>query len=113
VAFEHRRRVGQQDGYGVAARDAALGERTGEAAGARVEFGIAPSQWPMDDRDVIGKHRGRARQERQRRERLEIRRIAVEVDIVGGERHGVVIRRIGMAVGDDGAPAKTSPTGMA
>jgi hypothetical protein len=41
----------------------------------------------MDDRGAIGKNRGGPLQERQRRERLKIRRIAIEVDVVGRHVH--------------------------
>jgi len=40
----------------------------------------------MDDGGAVGKHRGRPLQEGQRRERLEIRRVAVEIDVIGALR---------------------------
>ncbi len=86
VAFEHRGGIGEDDRDGVAAADAALRQRRAEAARARVEIAVAPSQRPVDDRGVVGKHRGRPLQERQRRERLEVGGIAIEIDVVGG--HG-------------------------
>ena len=42
----------------------------------------------MDDRGLVRIDVGGARQERQRRQRLEIRRIAVEIGVVG-RRHRV------------------------
>jgi hypothetical protein len=46
----------------------------------------------MDDGGVVGKHRGRSLQERERRERLKIRRVAVEIDVVRRVRHGAIMR---------------------
>src|SRR5262249_7362633 len=44
----------------------------------------------MDDGGEVGKHRERALQERERRERLKIRRVAVEIGVVGRVRHGAI-----------------------
>ncbi len=93
VAFEHRRRVGEHGRDGVAAGDAALRQGRREPARARIELGVAPAQRPVDDGGVVGKHRRRPRQERERRERLEIRRVAVEIEVVGRLRHGGPLRR--------------------
>ena len=83
VAFEHRRRVGQHRRHRVAAADAALLQRRGELPRARVELAVAPPQRAVHDRGMIGKHGGRALQQRQRRQRLEVRRVAVEAGFVG------------------------------
>jgi hypothetical protein len=88
VAFEHRRRVGEHGGDGVAARDPALGERRRQLPRAGVEIGVAPAHGPMNDRGAVGKHGGRPFQERQRGERLEVRGVAVEISVVGCARHG-------------------------
>ena len=87
VAFEHGGRVGEHGGDGVAALDAALCQRAGKPACARVEVGVAAMEAAMDDRGAIGENRGGPLQERQRRERLKIRRIAIEVDVVGRHVH--------------------------
>ena len=50
VAFEHRRRVGEHGRDRVAAPDAALRQRRGEPARARVELGVAAPQRAVDDR---------------------------------------------------------------
>src|SRR5262245_66656882 len=42
----------------------------------------------MDDRGLFGKHRGRPLQERERRQRLEVRGIAVEIGVVRGLGQG-------------------------
>ncbi len=82
VAFEHRRRVGEHDRHGVAALDAAPRQRRGQLLRARVELGIVPPQIPMNDRSPVGKYRGGPLQERQRSQRLEVRGIPVEIDVV-------------------------------
>ena len=87
MAFEHRRRVGEHHRDGVAALDAALAQRRGEPPRAGIEVAIIAPQRAVDDGDVVGIDRGRALQELQRRQRLEIRRVAVEIDIVGRFRH--------------------------
>src|SRR5262245_38583706 len=60
----------------------------------------------MNDRGVVGKHGGRPFQERERGERLEVRGVAVEIDVVGRGRHGTVIR---LALG--GANRSAPPIG--
>ena len=82
VAFQHRRRVGEHDRDGVTALDAALRQGRSEAARAGVKLAIAAPQRPVNDRGVIGKYRRRPFQERERRKRLEIRRTAIEIDVV-------------------------------
>src|SRR6202030_349571 len=47
-----------------------------------VEVPIISRQPAMDDRRRVGMNLGRARQERQRRQRLEIRRVAFKVGVV-------------------------------
>ena len=87
VRFEHRRRIGQHGRHRVAALDAALGERRGKFCRAREKLAIGPGALAVDDRGLVRIDRGGARQERQRRQRLEIRRVAVEIGVVGC-RHG-------------------------
>ena len=83
MRLEHRRRVREHHRDGVAALDAALGQRRGKAARARVKLGIIAPQRPVDHRRLRRIDRGRALQEGQRGERLEVRRIAVEIGVVG------------------------------
>ena len=65
VAFEHRRRVGEHDGDGVAAREAALRQRRGERLRTRVKLAIVAPKRPMDDRRAgPGRPRRRARERR-------------------------------------------------
>src|SRR6476620_512584 len=92
VAFEHRRSVGEQGRHGIAALDPAFRQRGRKAPRARVELGVAATQCTMDDGGVVGKHRGRSLQERERRERLKIRRVAVEIYVVRRVRHGAIMR---------------------
>jgi hypothetical protein len=82
MGVDHRRGIRQHHRDGVAAPDPGLGERRGETAGAGVERGIGPGPRAVDDRRPVGKHRGGALQKAQRRQRLEVRGIAIEVDLV-------------------------------
>ena len=90
MAFQHRRRVGEHHRDGVAALDAALGQRRGEPPRARIELGVIAPQRPVDDGGVAGKHGRRALEKAERRQRLVIGRIAVEIGVVGRFRHWVV-----------------------
>ena len=83
VAFQHRRRVGQHRRHRVASADAALAQRRGKLPRPRIELAVVPPQRTVHDRELVGKHRRRALQQRQRRQRLEIRRIAVEIGVEG------------------------------
>ncbi len=90
--FKHRRGIGKHHRDGVAASDAMLGQRRGEAARAGVEVPVVDLPLAVDDRRVLGEHRCRALQEGQGRQRLEIRGVAVEIDIVGRAlRHCVIL----------------------
>ena len=82
VALDHRRRVGQQHRHGVAAADAARRQGRTETAAAGIEFGIGPAQGPVDHRDPVREGSGGAVEIGQRRERLEVRGIPVEIPIV-------------------------------
>jgi len=82
VAFEHRRRVGEHDRDRVAAPEAALGERRAEPARPGVELAIIAPQRAVDDRQSVGEDLGRALEQRQGRQRLEIGGIAIEVQVV-------------------------------
>jgi hypothetical protein len=104
MGLDHRRGVCQHDRDGVAAPDPGLGEGGREAAGAGVERGIGPTLRAMHDRGIVGKHRGGALEETERRQRLEVRGIAVEVDLVdlghGESRHGsrAIPKRSGVSI---------------
>ena len=87
MRFEHRRHVGQHRRDGVAALDAAFGQRRGEPSRARIELAVGPRPRAVNDRGLVRIDLGGARQKRQRRERLKIRRVAVEIGVVG-RRHG-------------------------
>ena len=87
VALQHRRRVGQHRRHRVALADAALAQRRGELARPRIELAVIPPQRAVHDGKLIGKYRRCALQQRQWRQRLKIRRIAVEVGLVGRFRH--------------------------
>ena len=87
MRFDHRRRIGEHDGDGVAALDAAPRQRRRQLPGARIELPVIPGPRAMHDRGLVRINRGRAFKKRQRRQRLEIRRIAVEIKVVGC-RHG-------------------------
>jgi hypothetical protein len=83
MRLEHRRRIGEHHRDRVAALDAALRQGRAEPAGARVELGVAAPEHAVNDRGVVGIDRGGAVDQRQRGQRLEIRRIAVEIGVVG------------------------------
>ena len=87
VAFEHRGRVGEHDRDRVAANETSLGERGGEFLRSRVELAITAAQRPVSDRQPIRKHRSGALEKRERRQRLIISGIAIEIAIVGREGH--------------------------
>src|SRR5829696_3474322 len=89
MAFEHGRRVREHHRDRIAALDAALRKRGCKPATATVEVAIIAPQPPVDDRRTLRKHRGRALQEGERRQRLEIGRILVEVAVV--RRHGLTL----------------------
>ena len=86
MAFEHRRRVGEHDGNGVATAKAGLFERAREPTAARIKVPVIASQRAVNDRDAFGKDGRRPLQEGDWRQRLKIRGISFEV---------AIIRRIG------------------
>jgi hypothetical protein len=87
VRLDHRWRIGEHDRDGVAVFDAAARQRRRQLLRTRVEIPVVARQSAVDDRRRVGIHLGGARQKGQRRQRLEIGRIAVEVGIVW-RRHG-------------------------
>jgi hypothetical protein len=82
VALDHRRGVGEHRRDRVALADAAGGKRRGEPAGAGVELGIAVAQGSVNDRRVVRMDGCGTLQEGQRRERLIIGRVPVEIEFV-------------------------------
>ncbi len=89
MAFEHGRGVGQHGGDGVVLADAVAGERRGEPARAGVEVSIAAAQRAVNDRDMVRIDARGTLEEGQRRERLVVGRVAVEIGVVGGCGHAV------------------------
>ena len=87
MALEHRRRVGEHDGDRVAALETALGQRRAEPARTGVEFPIIAPERAVDDRQSVGEDVSGALEQRQRRQRLEIGGVAIEVQIVRRSRH--------------------------
>ena len=88
MRLEHRRRVGKQDRHRIAAADAAIGEGRGKPARPGIELGIGKAKAAMNDGTPVGIDRRRAREERQRRQRLEVGRGLGQVPVVGVDRHG-------------------------
>ena len=91
VRLEHRRDVGQQCGNRVTAAHALAGEGRSEPARAPVEVAVRVAQGAVDDGRVLRHDAGGALQERQGRQRLEVRGIAVEIGI---ERVGHRVDRL-------------------
>ena len=92
VTLEHRRRVGEHDRDCVAAAEAAPGERGGELLRSRVERAVAAAKGAMGDRRPIRKHRRRPLEQGERRQRLKIGRVAVEIAVVGRNGHRAELR---------------------
>ena len=53
MAFQHRRRIGEQHRHGVAALDAALAQRRGQPPRARIELGVVAPQPAVNDGGVL------------------------------------------------------------
>src|SRR5215813_9785846 len=54
---------------------------------ARVEFGIGSAHGAMNDGGLVREYRCRAFEKTQRRQRLVVCRVAIEIDVVGRFRH--------------------------
>src|SRR5262249_41614004 len=67
----------------VAALDAAPRQRRRKLARAHVEFGVAAPKRSVNDGGMLGEDGGRPLQEGEGAERLEVRGVAVEIDVVG------------------------------
>ena len=82
MRLQHRRRVGQHDGHGVALADALFRERRGELQRAPPEVAIGDAPAAMDDRDMIGKGFRGALQIGDRRQRLIIGGLPGEIGFI-------------------------------
>jgi len=82
MRIEHRRNIGRENRDGVADADAAFLQRRCQAPTARVEVAIGDALVAMDDRDRVGKDRGGPLKKGQRRQRLVVRRILVEMKCI-------------------------------
>ena len=87
MAFEHRRRIGEHGGDRVAADKASPHERGSELLRAGMELAVGAAKGPMRDRQPLRKHRRRPLEEGQRRERLKIGRVAIEIAVIRREGH--------------------------
>ena len=86
VRLNHCRRIGEHDRDSVAALDAAARQRRRQLPGARIELPVVPGPRAVHDCGLVRIDRRSALKERKRRQRLEIRRVALEVGVVS--RHG-------------------------
>jgi hypothetical protein len=86
MRLDHGRRVGEHHRDGVAALDAAADKRRGKFARTGIKLPVIPGTLAVDDRGDVRINARGARQKRHRRQRLKIRRIAVEIGVVGA-RH--------------------------
>ena len=82
MTFQHRGCVRQHRRNRVAAPDTHPGQRRRELTGSRVEVCVGPAERAVHDGDVIRKDMRRAFEKGQRRERLVVRRVAVEIGVV-------------------------------
>ena len=87
MALKHYGRVGKKRRHRIAALDAVLGQRRSQPPGAHVELAVGAPQRSVDDRRMRGKDGGRALEKAQRRQRLEIGRVAVEIEVIRRFRH--------------------------
>ena len=88
VRFDHRRRIGEHDRYGIALTDPALRKRGCQPPRALVKPTVRRALAPMDHRDMVGMDHGGPFEQCQGRQRLMIGRRLVEIAIVLGG-HGV------------------------
>jgi hypothetical protein len=88
VALEHGGRIGEHDRDGVAAHEPALRQHRSELLRAHMEVPVAALEPPMGDRRPVRKDLRGALQEGERRQRLEVGGIAIEIAVIGRERHG-------------------------
>ena len=87
VTFQHRRGVRQHHRNRIAAGDAAPGQRARQTSATGIEIPVVSLQVAMNNGDAFGENRRRPRQKRQRGQRLKIRRITVEIPIIGRNGH--------------------------
>ena len=89
VTFQHRRNVGQHGRHSIPPSDPVRRQCRGQLPRPAVEIGIAAPQRAVHHRGVIGKHRRRAFQKGQRRQRLVVCWVAIQPGVVGVLRHGL------------------------
>ena len=98
VGIQHGRHVGQHGRHGVARPDAAARKRRSKPQRALMKRAVAVALGAMDHRYAVGVDGGRPRQERNRREACEIRRIGREAR----EQAGLCWGLSGGAIGSPG-----------
>ena len=94
VAFEHRRRIGEHDRHRVAAHDPTLRQRGRELLRASVEVAVVSPEGPWANRQAFQKHLRGPLEECQRRQRLEVGGVSIEIAFVGRPGHGAPLVRI-------------------
>ena len=87
MAFEHRRRIGEHCRDRVATGKAALHERGSEFLRAGVELAVTVTKGSMRDCEPIRKHRRRTLEKGQRRQRLKIGGVAIEIAVIRRDGH--------------------------
>jgi len=88
MAFEHRRRIGEHGRDRVAADEVALRQRGRELLRASVEVAVVSPEGSMGDRQAFRKHLRGPLEECQRRQRLEVGGVSIEIAFVGRPGHG-------------------------
>ena len=79
MRFEQCRHIRCQHRDRIPGPDAAKAQRTGKPAAAVVELSVGETHIAMHNRELVRIHRGRARQERKRRQRREVGGVAPEM----------------------------------
>ncbi len=90
VALEHGRSVGEDSGDRVATPDASSDERRREFTRTLRKFTIVSPQGAMHDRRALRKNLGGSLEQAQRRQRLEIGCVAVEIEVIGVHGRGAL-----------------------
>ncbi len=88
MRFQHGRRVGEHHRNRVAAADALFRQRGRQPPRALIELRISVRRAAMHDGGALRKHAGGAFEKSERRQRLVIRRMAVEIGVVRAARDG-------------------------
>ena len=112
MRLDHLRRVGGHQRDRVADADAGLGERRGEPAAARIGLGPGVAALAVDHGEMSRVRVGRARDQRQRRQRRVVGEVAVEVAVVrmrAGHVESGAVSELGRA----GASGRLNDTAVA